>query len=77
MDTLDDAWVAAELALGEYWYIRSLTKTPTGWEVVASDGNRIRIELGPTPLAAVRALTHLDAEELDPGSPWNIAGVDR
>jgi hypothetical protein len=54
--SLDTEWVKAEQALGEYWRIRSLVEVKDGWEVVATDGNRLRTAMGPTPLAAIRSL---------------------
>jgi hypothetical protein len=52
--TLDEAWDEAELALGEWWRIRSLTALGlNAWEAVATDGRRIRIGRGPTPRLAL------------------------
>lgn len=58
--SLTDAWAAAEAALPEYWYIRSLTlsspyRSPK-WEVVATDSKSIRFADGPTPTDALMAL---------------------
>jgi hypothetical protein len=54
---LDEAWVAAEKALGDYWRIRSLTEVKGGrWEAVATDGNRIRTAVGVDPADALCAV---------------------
>lgn len=62
-DGLTEAWSAAESALPEYWYIRSLIvtniyKAPV-WEVVAATSKSMRVGRGSTPAAALRALADL------------------
>jgi hypothetical protein len=47
------AWQRAEDALPEYWAIRSLLLTPSGWQAVAYEGNQLRVGDGPTPTAAL------------------------
>jgi hypothetical protein len=58
--TLDEAWAAAEAALPEYWFIRSMIlvdpyKNPM-WEVVAAESRHHVRATGPTPTAALQAL---------------------
>lgn len=64
--TLDDAWAAVEAALPEGWLLRGLFRydAPEGraWEATAEEADYLGHEdmhaaLGPTPAAALLALT--------------------